>query len=52
MSTCNRCGVSAWHPEARLCTVADCELRQPADLAETDAPANDDRDLHAEDTAA
>lgn len=26
MSTC-RCGCSAWHPEARTCTLPDCELR-------------------------
>ncbi len=26
MSTCSRCGISAWHPEARTCTIADCDL--------------------------
>ena len=26
MSTC-RCGASAWHPEARTCTLTHCELR-------------------------
>lgn len=25
--TCDRCGVSAWHPEVRACTETDCELR-------------------------
>lgn len=27
MSTCNRCAISAWHPEAHSCTHTDCELR-------------------------
>lgn len=27
MSVCNRCGVSAWHPEVRSCPFTDCELR-------------------------
>jgi hypothetical protein len=26
MSTCSRCNISAWHPEARTCTIADCDL--------------------------
>ena len=26
-ATCQRCGISGWHPEARVCTAADCELR-------------------------
>lgn len=24
--TCDRCGVSAWHPEAASCVAADCPL--------------------------
>lgn len=31
MSTCGRCGISAWHPEARTCTAPDCELRRPVE---------------------
>lgn len=34
MSCCSRCGVSDWHPEARLCTLADCELRPPVNLSQ------------------
>ena len=32
MSTCNACGISAWHPEARTCVMPDCALRQPTQL--------------------
>ena len=30
---CTRCGVSSWHPEARMCTAADCSIRQLAEAA-------------------
>lgn len=32
MTACSRCGVSAWHPEARLCLATDCKLRAPQHL--------------------
>jgi hypothetical protein len=28
MSACDRCGISAWHPEAFACTQTDCALRR------------------------
>lgn len=39
MSTC-RCGAWVGHPEARTCTLPDCELRgsDPLPAAETGAP--------------
>lgn len=37
MSTCQRCGVSAWHPEVRSCTATDCELRARDSAVKTDA---------------
>lgn len=33
MTTCTRCAISDWHPEARTCQVRDCELRQPPTLS-------------------
>jgi len=35
MTACSRCGVSAWHPDARSCSLVDCELRAPILLPET-----------------
>lgn len=28
MSACERCGISAWHPEAHSCTFPDCAIRR------------------------
>lgn len=28
MSTCDRCGISAWHPDAASCTHTDCAIRR------------------------
>ncbi len=33
--TCDRCGVSAWHPEVASCVEADCSLRHARDLRST-----------------
>ncbi len=46
MSTCSRCGVGAWHPEARMCLATDCELRAPQVLpVATDTPKDSGRPL-------
>ena len=28
MSTCDRCGIGPWHPEAFACTHTDCAIRR------------------------
>ena len=28
MSTCDRCGIGPWHPEAYSCTHTDCAIRR------------------------
>ncbi len=28
MSTCDRCGIGPWHPEAYACTHTDCAIRR------------------------
>lgn len=39
MTTC-RCGAWDGHPEARSCTVADCDLRQPCSLTDAVVPSH------------
>lgn len=45
MIACSRCGVSAWHPEARMCLLTDCELRAPQVLPAAVAPKTISRHL-------
>ena len=43
MSTCSRCGISAWHPEARSCVLPACELRAAITLPPAAGPTTPGR---------
>lgn len=45
MSTCNRCGVGPWHPEAFACTHTDCAIRRAQALPAAAFPKSGGRPL-------